>query len=296
MTAANTSIPVSLAPETFKAPSFWRRFVGNPQVVIGTFIILALVLSAVFAPTIAPFDPTKLSPRDRFLPPGTNAHIFGTDQIGRDILSRLLFGAQVSLLVGIAAVSMAAFLGTLMGAISGYFGGWLDVVIARLADTFLAIPGLVLTIGMVSVLGPGLDKLVIAIAVSGWPTYTRLVRSSYLTIKEQQYIEAARSIGVRTPRIMFRHILPNAIGPILVVMMIGTAGAILTEAGLSFLGIGLEPKTPTWGRMLAEAQEYLRQHAYMAIFPGVAIMVLTLGFNLLGEGLRDLLDPKQRKR
>jgi peptide/nickel transport system permease protein len=289
-----TAIPVSLATDLPKAPKFWQRFIRDPQVVIGTVIVLLLILGAIFAPLLTSYDPTRLSPRDKFQAPNAE-HLFGTDQLGRDILARILYGARVSLLVGLLAVALSAVIGTVLGAISGYFGGWPDVIIMRITDTFLAIPGLVLTIGMVAVLGPGLDKLVLAIAITSWPTYTRLVRSSYMTIKQLQYVEAARSVGVRTPRIMFRHILPNAIGPILVVMMIGTAGAIITEAGLSFLGIGLEPRTPTWGRMLSEAQEHIRSYAYMSIFPGIAIMILTLGFNLLGEGLRDLLDPRQRK-
>lgn len=297
--ATQTSLPsdnpITLQGGFTKAPTFIERFVRNPQVMVGTAVVLALILSAVLAPLLTPYDPTRLSPRDRFQPPGLE-HPFGTDQLGRDVLARIFFGAQVSLLVGIAAVVLSASIGTVLGAISGYFGGWIDVFIMRLTDTFLAIPGLVLTIGMVAVLGTGLDKLVLSIAISSWPSYTRLVRGSFLTIKQLQYIEAAHSIGVRTPRIMFRHILPNAVGPILVIVMIGTAGAIITEAGLSFLGIGLEPKIPTWGRMLAEAQEYIRQYAYLSIFPGLAIMILTLGFNLLGEGLRDLFDPKQRKR
>lgn len=291
--AKNT--PISLNVAHPKALTFWQRFVRDPQVMLGSFIVISLILSAVLAPVLATHDPTRLAPRNRLISPNSE-YYFGTDQIGRDIFSRMLYGAQVSLLVGIAAVLASAVIGVILGAISGYFGGWSDIIISRLTDTFLAIPGLVLTIGMVAVLGTGLDKLVIAISISSWPTYTRLVRGSYMTLKQQQYVEAARSIGVRIPSIMFRHILPNAVGPILVVMMIGTAGAIITEAGLSFLGIGLEPRIPTWGRMLAEAQPYIRQHAYMSIYPGIAIMILTLGFNLLGEGLRDLIDPKQRKR
>jgi ABC-type dipeptide/oligopeptide/nickel transport system permease subunit len=196
----------------------------------------------------------------------------------------------------LAAVTLSAVIGTLLGAVAGYFGGWADIIISRLVDTFLAIPGLVLTIGLVSILGSGLDKMVLAIGISSWPLYARLVRGSYMTLKELEYVEAARSIGARTPRIILWHMLPNAVGPILVVMTIGTAGAILTEAGLSFLGIGLEPKIPTWGRMLAEAQEFIRQYPYLSVFPGIGIMLFTLGFNLFGEGLRDLLDPKIRKR
>lgn len=294
-TRAATTLPVSLAQPIPSMPPFWKKFIRNPQAVVGGFIVLTMITIALTADIISIYDPTRLAPRDRFISPNAE-HILGTDQLGRDILTRMIYGARVSLRVGLAAVTLSALIGTILGAVAGYFGGWLDTIISRLIDTFLAIPGLVLTIGIVSVLGAGLDRLVIAIAISSWPLYARLVRGSYMSIKSEQYVEAARSIGVRTPRIMFRHILPNAVGPILVVMTIGTAGAIMTEAGLSFLGIGLEPRIPTWGRMLAEAQEYIRQYAYMSIFPGLGIMIFTLGFNLLGEGLRDLLDPKHRRR
>lgn len=295
MATRSATLPVSLAQPAPKSPPFWKKFVRNPQAVVGGFIVLIMIFIALSADVITVYDPTRLAPRDKFISPSAG-HVLGTDQLGRDILTRMIHGARVSLRVGLAAVTLSAFIGTVMGAVAGFFGGWLDTVISRLIDTFLAIPGLVLTIGIVSVLGVGLDRMVMAIAISSWPLYARLVRGSYMAIKAEQYVEAARSIGVRTPRIMFRHILPNAVGPILVVMTIGTAGAIMTEAGLSFLGIGLEPRIPTWGRMLAEAQEYIRQYAYMSIFPGLAIMIFSLGFNLLGEGLRDLLDPKQRVR
>lgn len=286
--------PISLIDDVPSAPSFWHKFLRNPQAVVGAIIVAIMLLTAVGADILAPYT-LRLSPRDKFIAPGAD-HLFGTDQLGRDILTRMMFGSRVSLSVGLAAVSLSALIGTLLGALAGFFGGRTDTIVSRLVDTFLAIPGLVLTIGLVSVLGSGLDKLVVAISISSWPLYARLVRGSYMTLKEQEYVEAARSIGARTPRIMIHHILPNAVGPILVIMTIGTAGAIMTEAGLSFLGIGLEPAVPTWGRMLAEAQQYIRQYSYMSIFPGLGIMMFTLGFNLLGEGLRDLLDPKQKKR
>ncbi|MBZ0297642.1 MAG: ABC transporter permease [Anaerolineae bacterium] len=290
-----TTKPVIIQVEEPHTPSFFSRFIRNPQAVIGFIMVAVMLLMAVGAEVITTSDPTRLSPRDRYIEPGPE-HIFGTDHLGRDILTRMIYGARVSLSVGLAAVTLSALIGTFLGAIAGYFGGWTDIIISRLVDTFLAIPGLVLTIALVSILGSGLDKMVMAIGISSWPMYARLVRGSSISLKETEYVEAARSIGARTPRIIFRHMLPNAIGPILVVMTIGTAGAILTEAGLSFLGIGLEPKIPTWGRMLAEAQEYIRQYPYMSIFPGIGIMLFTLGFNLFGEGLRDLLDPKIRKR
>ncbi|MEQ8673110.1 MAG: ABC transporter permease [Aggregatilineales bacterium] len=292
---APSTLPISIAPQAPIKPGFVRQFIRNPQAMIGLIIVLIIIGMAVSADFITTFSPTRPAPRDRFIEPNS-LHILGTDQLGRDVFTKMVFGARVSLVVGLAAVTLSALVGSTLGALAGYFGGWVDSIISRLTDTFLAIPGLVLTIGIVSVLGAGLDRLVLAIAVSSWPFYSRLMRSSFIAIKEQQYIEAALSIGVRTPRIMIRHILPNALGPVMVVMTISTAGAILTEAGLSFLGIGLEPSTPTWGRMLAEAQQYIRQYAYLSIFPGLGIMLFTLGFNMLGEGLRDLLDPRQKKR
>ena len=285
---------ITLADD-IRPPSFFKKFLMNPQAVVGAVIVIAMLLVAVGAEVITTTDPTRLSPRDKFIEPNYE-HPLGTDHLGRDILTRMVYGSRVSLLVGLASVTLSAFIGTVLGALAGYFGGWVDIFISRLIDTFLAIPGLVLTIGLVSILGSGLDRMVLAIGISSWPLYARLVRSSYISLKEMEYVEAAESIGARTGRIILRHILPNAIGPILVVMTIGTAGAILTEAGLSFLGIGLEPKIPTWGRMLAEAKQFIRQYPYMTIFPGLGIMLFTLGFNLLGEGLRDLLDPKQRGR
>ncbi len=294
MAQTSTTLPVTALDNT-RPPGFLTRFVRNPQAVVGLLMVSLMLFMALGAELITTADPTRLSPRDRYIEPGSE-HVFGTDHLGRDIFTRMIYGARVSLSVGLAAVTLSALIGTLLGAIAGYFGGWADVIISRLIDTFLAIPGLVLTIALVSILGSGLDKMVMAIGISSWPLYARLVRSSYITLKEMEYVQAARSIGARTPRIILRHILPNAIGPILVVMTIGTAGAILTEAGLSFLGIGLEPRIPTWGRMLAEAQEFIRQYPYMSIFPGIGIMLFTLGFNLFGEGLRDLLDPKIRQR
>lgn len=292
---AGSPLPINIAPATPMSQSFMRQFLRSPQALLGFTIVMVIIGMAFGADFITKYDPTRPAPRDRFIEPNS-VHIFGTDQLGRDVFTKMVYGARVSLVVGLAAVTLSAFIGSTLGALAGYFGGWIDAIVSRLTDTFLAIPGLVLTIGIVAVLGAGLDRLVMAIAISSWPFYSRLMRSSFMAIKEQQYIEAAESIGVRTPRIMIRHILPNAIGPVLVVMTISTAGAILTEAGLSYLGIGIEPSTPTWGRMLSEAQDYIRQYAYLSIFPGLAIMLFTLGFNMLGEGLRDILDPRQKKR
>lgn len=282
-------------PEIRREPGFWQRFRRNPQTMLGSAIILILVLAAVLAPLIAPYDQFKPDVRNRRAVPN-DAHVLGTDELGRDVLTRMLFGAQISLAVAISAVGLALIVGATLGAMAGYFGGWVDVGISRIADTFLAIPGLILTIAMVGVLGPGLDKIVIAIAMNSWAGYARLVRGGFMSIKESEFVSAARAVGVGAPRIIIVHILPNAIAPVLVVAMLSTAGAILTEAGLSYLGIGISAPTPTWGGMLEQGLDYIRTAPHVAVFPGLAILVTTLGFNLLGEGLRDILDPKVRKR
>lgn len=287
---------LSLAePEPRREPTFWERFVREPQAILGTLVVLSLVLAAVLAPVLAPYDQFRPDVRNRRAPPSAE-HFLGTDELGRDVLTRMLYGAQISLAVAISAVGLAMAVGTLLGALAGYFGGWVDVVISRIADTFLAIPSLVLTIAMVAALGPGLDKIVIAIAMNSWAGYARLVRGNFIAIKKNEFVEAAQAIGVRPARVIAIHILPNTIAPIFVIAMLSTAGAILTEAGLSYLGIGINAPTPTWGGMLEQGLDYLRTAPHVAFFPGLAILITTLGFNLLGEGLRDILDPKVRKR
>lgn len=278
-----------------REPGFWSRFRRNVQAMGGTLVVLLLVISAVLAPVLAPYDQFEPDVRNRRALPSTE-HFLGTDELGRDVLTRMLYGARISLAVAISAVGLAMFAGTVLGAVAGYFGGWVDVVISRIADTFLAIPGLILTIAMVAVLGPGLEKIVIAIAMNSWAGYARLVRGSFIAVKKSEFVSAARAMGARPLRIIVLHILPNAIAPVVVVAMLSTAGAILTEAGLSYLGIGINAPTPTWGGMLEQGLDYIRTAPHVAFFPGLAILITTLGFNLLGEGLRDILDPKVRKR
>lgn len=276
--------------EPRRQATFWERFVRNPQALVGGILVAGIVVVALLAPILAPADPNLPNPDILYKPPSL-AHPLGTDEIGRDILSRMIYGARISLAVGLAAMLLSGFIGISLGAISGYFGGRLDAVIMRLSDTFQAMPSLVLAIGILAVLGAGLSRVVLAIALTTWVAYARVVRGSYLSLKEQQFVEAARSVGVRTPTVIIRHILPNAIGPILVILTLNVAGAILTEASLGYLGLGVSAPTATWGSMLVQGQKLIRVAPHVAIFPGLAILLTALGFNMLGEGLRDILDP-----
>lgn len=281
-----------------RAPtSLWqdaiRRLLRNKLAIVGMIILGVFLLCALFAPLIAPYDPLVQRLVLRRQPP-SRLHPFGLDDLGRDILSRIIFGAQLSLRVGVLSVSLAIILGTLLGLVSGYLGGWVDNLIMRLMDIALAFPAMLLAIAIVAILGPGLMNMLIAIALVSTPTYARLVRSQVLSVKAQDYILAARAIGVTHSRILFRNILPNSITPIIVQGTLGIATAILDAAGLSFLGLGAQPPTPEWGAMLGEGRFSMFTAPHIIIFPGLAIMLTVLGFNLLGDGLRDALDPRLR--
>jgi len=288
----------SLAPFEKRAPtSLWRdavrRLLRNKLAIVGMVILGIFLVCALFAPLIAPYDPVKQELISRRHPPSPQ-HPFGLDDLGRDILSRIIFGSQVSLRVGVLSVSLAIFAGTLLGLISGYWGGWADNLIMRLMDIMLAFPALLLAIAIVAILGPGLMNMLIAIALVSTPTYARLVRAQVLSVKTQDYILAAWAIGVGTGRMLFRNILPNSITPIIVQGTLGIATAILDAAGLSFLGLGAQPPMPEWGAMLGEGRFSVFTAPHIIIFPGIAIMLTVLGFNLLGDGLRDALDPRLR--
>lgn len=263
--------------------------------VIGFVTLAFLATIALTAPIISPADPNEVAPREALQAPST-AHPFGTDQYGRDVLSRVIYGTRISLLVGFIAVSIAVVTGTTLGLISGYYGRWIDITIMRFIDVMLAFPGILLALALVSILGPNLPNLMIAVGVSSVPSYARLVRGSVLSAREQVYVEAARVIGARDITIMRRHVLPNVVAPVIVVATLGVAAAILWAASLSFLGLGSQPPTAEWGRMLSEGRNYLREQWWIATFPGLAIMMTVLGMNLLGDGLRDTLDPRQRVR
>jgi peptide/nickel transport system permease protein len=268
-----------------------RRLLRNKSALLGLVILCLLILVAIFAPAIAPFDPIKIDPAQALLQPSIT-HPFGTDQYGRDVFSRVVAGTYLSLSVGMISVGIAIVIGVIVGLLSGYYGGWVDTLFMRMIDVMLAFPGILLALTIVSMLGPNLTNLMIAVGISSIPTYARLTRGSVLSAREEVYVEAARSIGVSNNRILGRHILPNVVAPIIVTATLGVGAAILWAAALSFLGLGSQPPTPEWGRMLSEGRQYLRDHWWISTFPGLAIMVTVLAMNILGDGLRDVLDPR----
>ncbi len=265
----------------------------SPLTVIGLAIILMFVLSAVFAPLLAPMDPTQQILSQRLKPPSAG-HWLGMDQLGRDVLSRLLFGAPISLTVGLVVVGSASTLGTLVGLIAGYARGTVDELLMRLTDVFFAFPPLILAMAIAGALGPSLNNAMIAIAAVTWPVYARLVRGQVLSLREREFIQAAFSIGASTPRILSRHLLPNALAPILVQASFDMGGAILSAAGLSFIGFGARPPTPEWGVMISEGSKFFSTQPWLSFFPGLAILLTVAAFNLIGDGLRDAFDPRLR--
>jgi peptide/nickel transport system permease protein len=278
----------------------WRRLLRNPAAIIGLFLVLAFAVVAIFAPLLAPFDP-----RAQNLPalqggccPGPSGeHLFGLDALGRDEFSRILYGARFSLLIGVVAVSVGLSIGLFFGAIAGYLGGIVDSIVMRLMDVMLSIPGLLLAIGIVAMLGPGLFQIMIAIGIVNVPIFARLLRGSILAQRENDFVLAARSVGVPRRSILGAHILPNAISPVIVQGTLAMATAIIDVAGLGFLGLGpQDPATPEWGTMLTGTVRYLQTAPHLAIIPGIAIVLSVLGFNLIGDGLREALDPKLRNR
>jgi peptide/nickel transport system permease protein len=271
-----------------------RELRKDKAAMLGLVLLVLIGLAALLAPVISPFDPLDIS-HGRFRPPNS-MHRLGTDELGRDLLSRMLFGARISLRVGIISVGIAAAIGIPLGLISGYFGETIDNIISRVMDILLAFPGILLAIMIVAVLGPGLDNAMIAIGLANIPTYARLVRASTLVEKSKDYVLAARAIGVSSGRMLVRQILPNVLAPVIVLGTLGVASSILAAAGLSFIGLGAQAPTPEWGAMLSRGRNYLRTEWWVATFPGLAILFTVLGINLLGDGLRDALDPQLRKR
>jgi peptide/nickel transport system permease protein len=273
--------------------TFIGKLVSLKLAAAGLFVLCAVALVALFAPLIAPYDPNANDYSEILAGPSAY-HLLGTDPVGRDILSRLIYGARVSLSVGLISVSIGAAIGVPLGLLAGYFGGVTDAVISRFVDALIAFPALILALAMVAMLGAGIQNVMIAIGVGTIPAYARIVRSQALTIREHDYIQAAKLLGAGQGRIVFRHVLPNALPPVLVVATLGLASAVLAEASLSFLGLGVKPPTPTWGNMLLEGYPVLRREPLFAIAPGVAIFLLVLSFNFVGDSLRDVLDPRLR--
>ncbi|WP_432408035.1 ABC transporter permease [Wukongibacter sp. M2B1] len=274
----------------------WRRLKKNKMAMVGLGILTILILAAFFAPLIANYDEVVIKQDLVNKLKGPSAeHILGTDEFGRDIFARMIWGARVSLRVGILAVGISIIIGGTLGAIAGFYGGKLDTVIMRIMDIFLAIPSILLAIAIVSALGPSLTNLMIAIGISSVPSYARIVRASVLSIRDQEFIEAARAIGANDFRIIAKHIIPNALAPVIVQGTLGVAGAILSTAGLSFIGLGIQPPAPEWGAMLSTGRAYLRYAWHVTTFPGIAIMITILALNLVGDGLRDALDPRLKQ-
>ncbi|SFD88075.1 peptide/nickel transport system permease protein [Lentibacillus persicus] len=277
-----------------KEQSFLRKLLRNRFAALGLLVIFLLILTAIFAPFIATHDPYAMNTAKSLLNAGESGHLLGTDSYGRDIFSRIIYGSRISLIVGISAVLFGAIFGSFLGLISGYFGGKTDTVIMRFMDGMMAFPFILLAIVLMTVLGQGLVNVIIAIGISNIPGFARVVRGQVLTVKEMEYIEVTRSLGAKHGRIILRHIVPNSIAPLIVYATMGIAGAIISEASLSFLGLGVQPPTASWGSMLQEGKDYLVLSPELATFSGLAILIIVLGINLFGDGLRDALDPKMK--
>jgi peptide/nickel transport system permease protein len=268
-------------------------FVNHPLIFLGSLITALLILTALMSRWISPLDPNFQTLSDRLLPPSL-LHLMGTDQFGRDVFSRLVYGSRISLAVGLVAVFIYVLIGTTLGALAGYYGGWLDGLLMRLTDMFLCIPTLLLILTVMAFVGPSIINIMVVIGLTAWPDLARLVRGEVLALKEREFIQAARLIGMSDARLILKHLLPNALGPVIVVATLGIGGAILLESSLSFLGLGVQPPTASWGNMLMEGKDHLTDAWWLVTFPGAAIFVTVLGFYLLGEGLRDFLDPRLR--
>jgi peptide/nickel transport system permease protein len=268
--------------------------IKNPLAVTGLCIISIILLMAVFAPMIAPYDPDEINVKAILLHPSTT-HIMGTDGLGRDVWSRMLFGARISLLVGIVAVGIATMIGIFLGAISGFYRGWVDTLIMRLVDVMLSIPTFFLILAVIAFLTPSIWNIMIVIGLTSWMGVTRLVRAEFLSLRNREFVLASQTLGAKDYRLIFKHLLPNSLTPIIVSSVLGVASAVLIESGLSFLGLGVQAPQASWGNILTDGKEYIEFAWWLSLFPGIAILVTVLGYNLLGEGLRDALDPRTNK-
>ena len=269
----------------------WRRFRRNRLALAGAGVVGLLFILSFLAPLVTPYDPARLDAWHVLLPP-SGSHWFGTDELGRDVFTRIVYGARISLKVGFVAVGIATLIGTAVGLVAGFYGGWLDSLLMRLVDIMLCFPTFFLILAVIAMLEPSIWYIMIIIGLTGWMGVARLVRAEVLTLREREFVLAARALGASDLRIIVRHILPNALSPVLVAATLGVAGAILTESALSFLGIGVQPPTPSWGNILTAGKDYIEFAWWLSLFPGLAILVTVLAYNLLGEGLRDALDPR----
>jgi peptide/nickel transport system permease protein len=268
-----------------------KRFTRNKLSVIGAVVVFALITISILAPVIAPYDPTSIDVYNVLSPPD-KAHLLGTDELGRDLLSRIIWGSRVSLKVGFVAVGIAIMIGIILGSIAGFYGGRVDAILMRFVDIMLAFPTFFLILAVIAILEPNIFTIMAVIGVTGWMDVARLVRAEFLTLKERDFVDAARALGMRNKRLIVRHILPNALSPVFVAATFGVAGAILTESGLSFLGLGVQPPDPSWGNILTAGKDNIEIAWWLSLYPGLAILITVLSYNLVGEGLRDALDPR----
>jgi ABC-type dipeptide/oligopeptide/nickel transport system permease subunit len=292
----NEIIEDEIAPPA--EPGFWTeswyQLTRNRAAMAGLIIIAVFALMAIFAPVVAPKDPLEQTISARLTAPFTDGYILGTDDLGRDLLSRIIYGGRISLIIGVVSVGISLVIGVALGMAAGYFGGWVDRIIMRVIDIMLAFPYILLTIVIVAILGPSLMNAMVAIGISQMPRYARVIRASVMAEREQDYVLAERSLGTGNMELMFRTILPNSLSPTIVQATLGVGEAILSSAGLSFLGLGAQPPTPEWGLMIASSKQFITSAWWIVTLPGIAILLAVLGFNLLGDGLRDILDPRLR--
>jgi peptide/nickel transport system permease protein len=270
---------------------FWKRFKRNRLAVSGGIVVLVLFFTAAFASLLSPYDPNAIDRHNVLMPPGLH-HLLGTDDLGRDVMSRMIWGARISLAVGFVAIGIATLIGMLLGALAGYYGGWTDRVIMRFIDIMLSIPTFFLILAVIAFIGPSIWNIMIVIGLTSWMGVARLVRAEFLSLKEREFVLAARAVGASDVRIIFRHVMINSMAPVLVSAVLGVAGAVLVESALSFLGIGIQPPTPSWGNILSLGKDYIELAWWLSVYPGLAILITVLGYNLLGEGIRDSIDPR----
>ncbi|MEW6569874.1 MAG: oligopeptide ABC transporter permease [Nitrospirota bacterium] len=268
-----------------------RRFTKNKLSVVGAIVVILLITISVFASYLSPYDPTQIDVYNVLSPP-SKVHLLGTDELGRDLFSRIIWGSRVSLKVGFVAVGIALIIGVIIGSVAGFYGGKVDAILMRFVDMMLAFPTFFLILAVIAILEPSIFTIMAVIGITGWMDVARLVRAEFLTLKERDFVDAAKAVGVSNARLIFRHILPNALSPVFVAATFGVAGAILVESGLSFLGLGVQPPAPSWGNILTSGKDNIEVAWWLSLFPGLAILVTVLSYNLVGEGLRDALDPR----
>jgi peptide/nickel transport system permease protein len=273
---------------------FWTRLKRNRMAMTGLALVLGLFVVSIFAPWLAPYDPNLIDLKQVLMPPSPS-HYLGTDTLGRDVLSRIIFGSRVSLKVGFVAVGLATLIGLFIGALAGYYGGWVDSALMRLVDLMLCFPAFFLILAVIALLEPSIWNIMAVIGLTGWMGVARLVRAEFLSLREREFVTAARALGAGDTRLILRHMLPNALAPVMVSATLGVAGAILTESALSFLGLGVQPPTPSWGNILTAGKDNIEIAWWLSVFPGLAILVTVMSYNLLGEGIREAIDPRLKE-